>query len=105
MIPQRGVSVVGYGIGVVAWDRLKRHGVARFGVGWTWAGLGPGQVRSRELRRGGVGGLGLALPQRVGWTHGEGEDSDGWPCILRIVADTLCSVERVGAVRGSAGVL
>ena len=59
MIPQRGVSVVGYGIGVVAWERLKRHGIARFGVGWTCAGLGPEQVRSRELGKNGVSGLGL----------------------------------------------
>ena len=64
-------------MGVAAWDGLTRREVVGFGVGWA-----------RE-------GFGLRLAQRRGWADAKGVDSDGWPCILRLVTDTIL-VEAIG---------
>ena len=64
-------------MGIAARDGLTRREAIGFGVGWA-----------RE-------GFGLRLAERRGWVGAKCVDSDGWPCILRIVTDTIL-VEAIG---------
>ena len=65
-------------MGVAAWDGLTRREAIGFGVGWARVGLG------------------LRLAERRGWAGAKGVNSDVWPCILRIVTETIL-VGAIGA--------